>query len=238
MLKATPRHESQSPLINGYGFVTTPSITPGGEGDASPFVTWGSVDSTPLLLSGLSDLPVLEASSTPFEMPQIRQRETVALKLADKASKEIRKRNQQSMQRSSFSPSTPTRPSTTTTSSTTPTSSTPRTPLRPNTPSLSPAGKALVSRALRRSSLTSDQQLRASYSSPSPRVGGVGARAKTPSLSSTSSSSGVTPSLTSSTSAGIPQSRASVAASPKIISSSKKAADSASSSLTDDLLHI
>jgi hypothetical protein len=37
-----------SPKVQGYGFVATPSPRPGE--DVTPFVTWGDVESTPLLL--------------------------------------------------------------------------------------------------------------------------------------------------------------------------------------------
>ena len=41
---------AESPRVNGYGFVATPSPVPGG--DESPLMTWGEIESTPFRLEG------------------------------------------------------------------------------------------------------------------------------------------------------------------------------------------
>ncbi|ELR14291.1 uncharacterized protein ACA1_106320 [Acanthamoeba castellanii str. Neff] len=75
-LRATPGHAPASPSVRGYGFVLTPSPAP----HDSPFMTWGKVDSTPMLMNDLDDLPV-------------------ALRLTEKASQSVRKRKRDSTTR-------------------------------------------------------------------------------------------------------------------------------------------
>ncbi|PIO31559.1 hypothetical protein AB205_0143630, partial [Aquarana catesbeiana] len=52
----------ESPKVNGFGFVGTPSPAPGV--DESPLMTWGEVESTPFRLDG-SETPYLEKAPGP-----------------------------------------------------------------------------------------------------------------------------------------------------------------------------
>jgi len=145
------------------GYISTPSMmTPssGISGGESPFMTWGKVEGTPLLLpdNPMSTPLNISMSSRPsFKIPDTPQRELLANKLTDKIKKTT---------------------TTTTTSSSsnnnkTPTSKGPNTPKVSSMASLSPAAqKLLISRGHTpnpRSSTTTgrDQQLLSSYS-PSP----------------------------------------------------------------------
>jgi len=92
---------SDSPHVGGYKFVpATPSPMPGRDGDdkhigSSPFITWGTLESTPLALDPLDTLnpnhPLYallpgksSSSSTPgFKFPEKSEREKLAHKLAD-----------------------------------------------------------------------------------------------------------------------------------------------------------
>jgi protein DGCR14 len=218
-----------SPKVNGYGFMVTPSPRP----NDSPFMTWGKVESTPLIMNELNDLatPIDTTPGPSFKLPEPKEREKVALQLAEKASKEIRKKKKLAEgggARHTLA---------------TPSASPLRSPLtlrRVGTPSgqtgtvgqsplLSPAGQKLVEAAIakRKGVLASDQQLRASYSSPSPRLVRSGAR--TP----TSSSSG-----SAATVAGT--SRGQPLASPIRVErpAARTPSSSSSYSLTDNLLNI
>ncbi|KAH0625582.1 hypothetical protein JD844_015161 [Phrynosoma platyrhinos] len=52
----------ESPKVNGYGFVATPSPAPGV--NDSPLMTWGEIESTPLRLEG-SDTPYVDRTPGP-----------------------------------------------------------------------------------------------------------------------------------------------------------------------------
>ncbi|KAM4649263.1 splicing factor ESS-2 homolog isoform 1-T1 [Amazona ochrocephala] len=52
----------ESPKVNGYGFVATPSPAPGV--NESPFMTWGEIESTPLRLEG-SETPYVDRTPGP-----------------------------------------------------------------------------------------------------------------------------------------------------------------------------
>ncbi|PIO31558.1 hypothetical protein AB205_0143630, partial [Aquarana catesbeiana] len=56
----------ESPKVNGFGFVGTPSPAPGV--DESPLMTWGEVESTPFRLDG-SETPYLEKAPGPSFKP-------------------------------------------------------------------------------------------------------------------------------------------------------------------------
>ena len=227
-LRGTPRAEPQSPQINGYGFVTTPAPAPGD----SPFVTWGTVDSTPLLLSALNDLPMPTHTPGPsFEIHGMSQREKVAQALSEKAIQEIKKRKRANTPQRRHpaspvvggfaSPATPARKGVT-----------PASPLvrSGQTPQLSAAGKRLASERMKKTSVNSDLQLRASYSSPSPLR--KGARQPTPSKLSIGTPS---PSL------ATPNKLRPVTPKPAfatISSTTLPTAQPAKDSLTDDLLNI
>ncbi|KAI8970938.1 nuclear protein DGCR14 [Pilobolus umbonatus] len=73
------------PDIRGYRLVeATPTLSPSRVG--SPLMTWGSIEGTPLLVSG---------SETPgprFSLPKVSRREELGMKLSEKASKAYRKK--------------------------------------------------------------------------------------------------------------------------------------------------
>eukprot|EP01100_Stratorugosa_tubuloviscum_P015908 TRINITY_DN967_c1_g1_i1.p1 TRINITY_DN967_c1_g1~~TRINITY_DN967_c1_g1_i1.p1 ORF type:complete len:656 (-),score=265.02 TRINITY_DN967_c1_g1_i1:54-2021(-) len=69
-----------------YSLLATPNLEPGI--DASPIITWGRVDGTPLLLADSRELGL---NSTPsngksFKIPETPKRDSIALKLADRMS--------------------------------------------------------------------------------------------------------------------------------------------------------
>lgn len=62
--------------------------------DASPFMTWGTIEGTPFRL----DVGNISMDSTPgptFKIPEPKKREVLALKLAEKASKRHREERRQ-----------------------------------------------------------------------------------------------------------------------------------------------
>eukprot|EP01116_Phalansterium_solitarium_P006424 TRINITY_DN18724_c0_g1_i1.p1 TRINITY_DN18724_c0_g1~~TRINITY_DN18724_c0_g1_i1.p1 ORF type:complete len:537 (-),score=160.76 TRINITY_DN18724_c0_g1_i1:307-1917(-) len=85
-----------SPQVNGFSFVTTPSPAPGV--DASPFMTWGDIEGTPLAL------PESTASRVPgpqFKVPETPRREQLGIELADRVSfKQAKRQQQQAKERS------------------------------------------------------------------------------------------------------------------------------------------
>jgi len=144
----------ESANVRGYNFVGAPSPVPGVE--ATPLMTWGAIEGTPLRL---------DATPAPsFKIAEPRRREQLAHSLVEKASKqhrEKRKKAQAKAAHASFlSPK--------------------------NSPSilaserlnrLTPAAQKLIKSSVRIS--TGDTSLRASYSSPSPYIDGR-ATPKTP----------------------------------------------------------
>eukprot|EP01120_Amphizonella_sp_Union-15-10_P015725 TRINITY_DN8139_c0_g1_i1.p1 TRINITY_DN8139_c0_g1~~TRINITY_DN8139_c0_g1_i1.p1 ORF type:complete len:460 (-),score=112.40 TRINITY_DN8139_c0_g1_i1:40-1419(-) len=90
LLGSPKRAVPQSPKVNGYGFVLTPSPVPGAS-DASPFITWGKIESTPMRLDPTdTPLDLSRTESTPqFRVPEPPFREKIGHKLAEKT----RKRN-------------------------------------------------------------------------------------------------------------------------------------------------
>ena len=76
-----------SPKVAGYGFVASPSPRPGE--DLSPFVTWGDVESTPVLLDP-SSTPKPSRDGASFRMPATRKREEIARVLSEKATSSMR----------------------------------------------------------------------------------------------------------------------------------------------------
>ncbi|XP_052074632.1 splicing factor ESS-2 homolog isoform X2 [Mytilus californianus] len=84
---------SESPQINGYGFVGTPSPAPGV--DESPLMTWGEIESTPFRLD-----PADAITATPgptFKIPDVPRRDEIALELAEKASKAHRDKKEKAI---------------------------------------------------------------------------------------------------------------------------------------------
>lgn len=77
---------SSSPNIRGYNLVdATPTLSPDRVG--TPQMTWGSIEGTPLLISGGSQTP-----GPQFSLPQVSKREELGMKLSEKASKAYRKK--------------------------------------------------------------------------------------------------------------------------------------------------
>ncbi|KAK3084607.1 hypothetical protein FSP39_016183 [Pinctada imbricata] len=81
----------ESPRINGYGFVGTPSPAPGVE--ESPLMTWGEIESTPFRLEN-------DVTATPgpqFKIPEVPKRDKLAMELAEKASKAHRDKKEKAI---------------------------------------------------------------------------------------------------------------------------------------------
>ncbi|XP_068224279.1 splicing factor ESS-2 homolog [Palaemon carinicauda] len=82
-----------TPKFNGYSFVSAPSPVPGV--DASPFMTWGEVDGTPIQLDG-NQTPLLKRH-TPgpsYRIPKVPNRDRLGHMLAEQVS--LRHRNKKS----------------------------------------------------------------------------------------------------------------------------------------------
>ncbi|KAL1925580.1 uncharacterized protein VTP21DRAFT_463 [Calcarisporiella thermophila] len=135
-----------SPDVAGYNLVSaTPALSPSDLGGMTPLMTWGTVEGSPLLISGG------ETPGQQFKLPPQSRRDLIAAKLSDRASKSIRKRAQ------SRTPA--------------PIPSTPRTLPSPSlrVANLSSAAQNLLKMTGRRPASPTahtDRQLRASYRSP------------------------------------------------------------------------
>ncbi|XP_061197833.1 splicing factor ESS-2 homolog [Saccostrea echinata] len=84
---------AESPRVNGYGFVGTPSPAPGV--DESPLMTWGEIESTPFRLEG-GETPLI-GSGPAFKIPEIPKRDQLAMDLAEKASKSHRDKKEKAL---------------------------------------------------------------------------------------------------------------------------------------------
>ncbi|CAH8544070.1 unnamed protein product [Dicrocoelium dendriticum] len=74
--------------MRGYKFLdTSPSPAPSALG-ASPFMTWGELDSTPCRLDDGAVTPLIVSGAPAFRIPSPSKREQLAHKLADKASRQ------------------------------------------------------------------------------------------------------------------------------------------------------
>ncbi|XP_012697640.1 splicing factor ESS-2 homolog [Clupea harengus] len=141
----------ESPKVNGFGYVGTPSPMPGVAD--SPLMTWGEIESTPFRLEG-SDSPYIERNHGPsFKIPEPGRRERLGLKMANEAMAKNRAKKQEAL-----------RKVTENLASLTPKGVTPA--------ALSPALQKLVNRS---SSKYTDKALRASYT-PSPSHRGSGSK--------------------------------------------------------------
>ncbi|KAM4706699.1 splicing factor ESS-2 homolog [Discoglossus pictus] len=132
----------ESPKVNGFGFVATPSPAPGV--NESPLMTWGEVESTPFRLDG-SETPYLEKAPGPsFKILEPGRRERLGLKMATEAAAKNRSKKQEALRKvtENLANLTP----------------------KGLSPVMSPALQRLVNRT---SSKYTDKALRASYT-PSP----------------------------------------------------------------------
>lgn len=135
-----------TPKVNGFIFVKTPSPAPGV--NESPLMTWGNIDGTPFRLDG-GDTPLRSSTGPSFKIPEPPKREKLALALAEQAGERHRDRKKKALlaaQRQFTSPS-PNRISGSSLD-------------RLN--SMSPAAQRLATSHLKR--IGSDRSLKASYS--------------------------------------------------------------------------
>ncbi|KAJ9595211.1 hypothetical protein L9F63_013498 [Diploptera punctata] len=143
---------SDTPKVNGFSFVKTPSPAPGVS--ESPLMTWGEIEGTPFRLDG-GDTPIRTSLQGPsFRIAEPPKREKLALALAEKAGERHRDRKLKAIEAARKQLATPSP--------------------RPGSVSsleclstMSPAAQRLASTQLRRR-LGSDRALLASYS-PSPQ---------------------------------------------------------------------
>uniref|UniRef100_A0A8C5N095 Ess-2 splicing factor homolog n=1 Tax=Leptobrachium leishanense TaxID=445787 RepID=A0A8C5N095_9ANUR len=161
----------ESPKVNGFGFVGTPSPAPGV--NDSPLMTWGEVESTPFRLDG-SETPYVEKTPGPsFKILEPGRRERLGLKMAKEAAVKNRAKKQEALRKVTENLAN-------------------LTPKGLN-PSLSPALQRLVNRT---SSKYTDKALRASYT-PSPAHTGTPAyktpRGHTPNITPTTRTDSQTP---------------------------------------------
>lgn len=144
-----------SPKVNGYGFVKTPSPAPGVTD--SPMMTWGEIDGTPLHLSGTESPQVDRTPGGPsFKILEPGRRERLGLKMVTEVAAKNRSKKQEALRKATES----------------------LVSLSPHSisPVMSPALQRLVNRT---SSKYTDKALRASYT-PSPTHKGT-PQCKTPS---------------------------------------------------------
>nr|CAD7439003.1 unnamed protein product [Timema bartmani] len=87
--------QSDTPSVNGFSFVRTPSPAPGV--NESPVMTWGDIDATPLRLDGGST-PVRAVQGPSFRIAEPPKREKLAMALAGKASERHRDRKMKALE--------------------------------------------------------------------------------------------------------------------------------------------
>mmetsp|Transcript_21788 Transcript_21788/g.24318 ORF Transcript_21788/g.24318 Transcript_21788/m.24318 type:complete len:359 (-) Transcript_21788:68-1144(-) len=160
LIEPDAEKKPQAPNVNGYDFLLTPEINPGQSGD-SPITTWGTLDQTPMMLAA-PETPLSVGSGTGprFNIQEDTLRDRITHSLADKARKNLASKSGQTPKRRGKQK-------------------------RSRTPSLSTAGRKLQASLLRKRGVTPDNQLRASYATPSrtPRRGsGTPRRMLTPGL--------------------------------------------------------
>ncbi|CAF0814245.1 unnamed protein product [Brachionus calyciflorus] len=100
----------ETPKIRGYSLVEpSPSPMPGRlAGDESPMMIWGEIEGTPLRLEQHTPYTPRLSGGPEFKIPDIPEREKIALQLEEKMSAEKRKKKQEALkqvQRSIASPS-------------------------------------------------------------------------------------------------------------------------------------
>ncbi|PNF24344.1 Protein DGCR14 [Cryptotermes secundus] len=161
---------TETPKVNGFSFVKTPSPAPGV--NESPLMTWGEIEGTPFRLDG-GDTPIRTTLQGPsFRIPEPPKREKLALALAEKAGERHRDRKMKAIEAARKQLATPSPHSGSATS-------------LDRLNSMSPAARRLASTQLRRR-IGSDLALQASYS-PSPHsiCSGQASPHLTPSLAKT-----------------------------------------------------
>ncbi|XP_015677582.1 splicing factor ESS-2 homolog [Protobothrops mucrosquamatus] len=84
----------ESPKVNGYGFVATPSPAPGV--NDSPLMTWGEIEGTPLRLES-SDMD--RTPGPAFKILEPGRRERLGLKMANEAAAKNRAKKQEALRR-------------------------------------------------------------------------------------------------------------------------------------------
>jgi len=93
---------SETPQVNGFSFVSTPTPVPGAE--ESPFMTWGEIEGTPFRLDA-SDTPVPKTPGPAFVIPEIPDRDKLAFDLAERHSKSHRARKEKALNQIKSHPS-------------------------------------------------------------------------------------------------------------------------------------
>lgn len=87
---------SATPQVRGFRFERTPSPSPGVA--ESPLMTWGEIEGTPFRLDG-GDTPLRPAAAGPsFRIAEASRRETIGLKLAEKAGERMRGQKAKAME--------------------------------------------------------------------------------------------------------------------------------------------
>lgn len=76
------RHHNDLGLTVVNGCAGVPGV------DASPLMTWGTIDGTPLRL----DTDIVPTTAPAFKMPDIPKREAMGIRLAEKAAKASKER--------------------------------------------------------------------------------------------------------------------------------------------------
>lgn len=90
-----------TPQVKGYKFVdASPSPMPGRSlGDESPMMTWGEIESTPFRLEGSATPYFGKIPGAPeFKIPDVPEREKIALNLDEKASAARRKKRKEAIE--------------------------------------------------------------------------------------------------------------------------------------------
>ena len=64
--------------------------------DASPLMTWGSIEGTPFRLDG-GDTPIAGTPGPTFKMPEPKKRDQLGLALAEKVSRQHREKRRQAL---------------------------------------------------------------------------------------------------------------------------------------------
>lgn len=91
-LDGKPLDGDATPRVKGYAYCATPKLDPGV--DASPLMTWGEVDSTPLRVE--ENTPARHTGPA-FKIPQVPEKDRLGLALADRNHKRHNQRHNKAM---------------------------------------------------------------------------------------------------------------------------------------------